>query len=100
MPADAVEPGKVVTLQCRSLGTSSKTKLIWYKNGREIGTRSYRVEGDYVVTSLTYTTRQGDIEPIECRLEFQPSNLRLSDYANIVLIGMVLTLLFISCFSL
>ena len=88
VPANPVEPGKIISLQCRSLGTSPLTRLLWFKNGREIGSPSYKVEGDYIVTSLDYTAQEGDTKPIECRLEFQPTSLRLSDFANIVTIGM------------
>ena len=87
VPTQPVNPGKVVELECRSLGTSPITKLLWFKNGQELGQRSYTVEGDYVVTRLTHVAELGDTTPIECRLEFQPKNLRISTFANIAIVG-------------
>ena len=75
-----------VNLTCQSLGTSVSTRLIWFKNGRELDS-SYSTQDGYVINRYDYMTTIGDPSPLECRLEHQPLNIRESAFANIVPLG-------------
>lgn len=70
---------------CRSKGTSSITRLIWYQSGRAVDS-SYDISGDYVINEYDFEVTQASAS-LECRLEFQPSDLRLSAFANIPIEG-------------
>lgn len=67
------------------------TRLIWYQSGRAVDS-TYAISGDYVINEYDFEARQ-DSASLECRLEFQPSDLRLSEFANVPIEGSKLHLL-------
>ena len=86
IPSQKVIPGSRVRLVCSSRGTSKATRLIWYQAGRAVDS-SYRVEGDSVVNEYEFSATVGEASKLECRLEFQPTDLRLSAFAYIPVEG-------------
>ncbi|XP_067929075.1 hemicentin-1-like [Watersipora subatra] len=87
VPKTPIGFGMRVNLTCQSLGTSVSTRLIWFKNGRELDS-SYSTQDGYVINRYDYMTTIGDPSPLECRLEHQPLNIRESAFANIVPLGL------------
>lgn len=54
---------------------------------------SYSIIGDYVVNEYVIDTSDGRDKALECRLEFQPTGLRISELAIIEVGGMIVPVL-------
>lgn len=86
VPSQSVIPGTQLRLVCSSRGSSKATRLIWYQAGRPVDS-SYKIEGDSVVNEYEFAAAVGEASKLECRLEFQPTDLRASAFANIPVEG-------------
>lgn len=88
MPIAPVLPGAQVRLVCRSHGTSELTRLVWYNNGFPVDT-TYAIVGDHIVNDYVVDTSSGADVSLECRLEFPPTGLQISELAVIRVRGML-----------
>lgn len=89
-PSSAQLPGTVLSLVCRSRGTSPATRLVWYLDDVPMDS-SYMIEDSYVTNSYNYTVPSSGMARLECRLDYAPENMQLSEIANISAIGSVLS---------
>lgn len=81
-----MEPGSRITLVCRSRGTSQFTRLMWY-SGDEVVDSSYSIVGDFVTNEFMVDMSENLDKTLECRLEFEPTDLRISEIAVIEVAG-------------
>ena len=91
-PEKAVAPFTKLTLKCQSLGTAEATRLIWFRNGRELDSSYYTKDG-YTINEFEMVARLGESAPLECRLEYPPLNIRQPAYADIVVLGQLYSLI-------
>lgn len=86
IPTTPVGPGAKVNLTCRSAGTSREVLLIWYKNGRVLD-RTFATVGRNIENRYEYVATLDDSTALECRLEYQPLNLRASAFGIVPVLG-------------
>lgn len=82
-PLTAVSPGSTVTVMCKSNGTSPLTRLVWYRDGRQVGIR-YAVVGSFVENVYEFKADGRSQINLECRLEFPPTQLKLATSVVII----------------
>lgn len=85
-PTRPVSPGSSVSLVCQSKGKSPDTRLVWYRDGRQIDI-NYAVFGNYVRNEYVFTAKTGSPTTLECRLEYRPADLVLSDTVVVAVQG-------------
>jgi len=71
-----------VELRCSSLGTSPFTRVIWYRDGVPVDS-TYMITGASVINTYIFTAYVEDNSKLECRVEFDPTNLEMTAPANI-----------------
>lgn len=71
-----------MSVVCLSNGTAPETRLIWYRDNRQVDI-SFSSVGNQIRNEYEYTVRSETAETLECRLEYPPIDLRISKSVTI-----------------
>lgn len=82
VPQGAVASDTRAELICRSRGNSPYTKLIWFRDGREVD-RSFAVVGDFIENKYSFRVTMNNAAGLECRLLFSATDYEASTFASI-----------------
>lgn len=80
-------PGSLIRLNCRSLGISNETRLVWYNNDKLVDD-SYIVSDVYVINEYELSAPQSGVSNLECRLLYPPTRLEQGAKASVTVQGL------------